>query len=68
MPSNLIGSCADRKQSKLCGYAIHKTGVFVQLSKANPWQQPLWGTNVYRLRNAIRNKQCVFGFAFKYGL
>lgn len=26
MPSNLTGSYADRKQSKLCGYAIHKTG------------------------------------------
>lgn len=37
MPPNLIGSCADRKQSKLCSYAIHKTGVFVQLTKANPW-------------------------------
>lgn len=37
MPPNLIGSCADRKQSKLCSYVIHKTGVFVQLTKANPW-------------------------------
>lgn len=63
MPPNLIGSCADRKQSKLCSYAIHKTGVFVQLTKANPWQQPFQWTNVYRLRKGVRNKQC-FWFCF----